>query len=92
MNVNVTTNGGSSQIAVGATNVVQVQGSTPNRSEALRGYVRHLYEVHAEDVENSSVWEMADQYFGYDLSDQELEEVFDLMSKANVEVVVTWKS
>lgn len=90
MNVNVTTNGGSSQIAVGCTNVVQVQEGTPDRSEALRGYVRHLYEVHAEEVENSSVWEMAEQYFGYDLTDQELDEVFNLMSKANVEVIVTW--
>ncbi len=90
MNVNVTTNGGSSQIAVGCTNVVQVQEGTPDRSEALRGYVRHLYEVHATDVENSSVWEMAEAYFGYSLSEDELDTVFDLMSSAQVEVEVTW--
>lgn len=91
MNVNVTTNGGSSQIAVGATNVVQVQDNPRLTPHALRNYVRHLYEAQVDDVENSTVWEMAENYFGYDLSDQELEEVFDLMDSADVEVVVTWK-
>lgn len=89
MNINVTTNGGSSQVAVGCNNVTQIQSTNPF-DEDLKGYAKWLFEQHVIDIENSTVWEMAEQYFGHDLEDAELAHVFDLIGRADVEVMVAW--
>lgn len=91
MNVTVNTSGGSSQIAVGSSGVTQTMGKTPRVDEEdLKRYVRWLFEQHAVDVENSSVWEMADQFFGHELHRDDLRSTYVLMNTAEVEVVVAW--
>jgi hypothetical protein len=89
VNINVTTSGGSSQVAVGSSNVTQVQTTNPF-DEDLKRYVEFLCDNAVEDIENSTVWEMAEQFFGHDLEDTELEHVFKLLRAAKVEVTVTW--
>ena len=89
MNINVTTNGGSSQVAVGGSNVTQIQTTNPFDAE-LKEYVKFLHENATLDIENSTVWEMAEQFFGHDLEDDELDHVFELLRTAQVEVTVTW--
>jgi len=88
VNINVTTSGGSSQVAVGGSNVTQIQSSSDDGH--LKEYIRFLYENQVEDIENSTVWEMAEQFFGYDPEDEELKHVFELLRTAQVEVTVTW--
>lgn len=56
----------------------------------LKGYIQYLYESHAVDVENLTVWEMAEGFFGYDLTDEEFDQVFRLMGKSKVSVIVGW--
>lgn len=91
MNVNVTTSGGRSQIAVGSNNVVQNMSGSGNVTEQdLRDYIQSLYEQETIDVEFSTVWEMAEQHFGHDLNQAQLDRVFKLMREAQVEVTVTW--
>lgn len=89
MNVNVVS-GGSTQVAVGVSNVTQIQSSSDDDHGHLKEYIRFLYENKVEDIENSTVWEMAEQFFGYDLEPWALDEVFKLMGTATVEVTVTW--
>lgn len=89
MNINVTTNGGSSQVVVGGSNVTQIQTTNPFDAE-LREYVKFLHDNATLDIENSTVWEMAEQFFGHDLEDDELDHVFELLRTAQVEVTVTW--
>lgn len=81
--------GGNVQIAVGSSGVTQIQSTNPF-DEGLKGYVQFLYDNAVEDIENSTVWEMAEQYFGHDLEDGELQHVFKLLGSARVEVNVTW--
>jgi len=91
MNVNVTTSGGRSQIAVGSSNVVQSMLGTGNvTDEDLKGYIEFLYEEETVDVENSTVWEAAESFFGHDLNQAQLDRVFALMRDAKVEVNVKW--
>lgn len=90
MSITVATSGGSSQVAVGSSSVIQIQGPTNPFDEDLKGYVQFLYDNAVEDIENSTVWEMAEQYFGHDLEDDELTHVFELLRSAHVEVIVTW--
>jgi hypothetical protein len=89
MNINVTTSGGSSQVAVGGSNATQIQTTNPFDAD-LKEYVKFLHENATLDIENSTVWEMAEQFFGHDLEDDELDHVFELLRTAQVEVNVTW--
>jgi hypothetical protein len=59
--------------------------------ESLKEYIQYLYESHVVDVENLTVWEMALDFFGYDLTDEQFDQVFDLMGKASVSVIVGWE-
>lgn len=60
-------------------------------NESLKEYIQHLYESHAVDVENLTVWEMAQDFFGYDLTDGQFDQVFKLMGKSRVSVIVGWE-
>jgi hypothetical protein len=82
--------GGNVQIAVGGSGVTQIQTATNPFDQDLKGYVQFLYDNAVEDIENSTVWEMAEQYFGHDLEDEELQHVFKLLGSARVEVNVSW--
>lgn len=89
MSITVTTSGGSSQVVLGGSTATQIQTTNPF-DEDLKRYVEFLCENAVEDIENSTVWEMAEQFFGHDLEDDELQRVFRLLRKAKVEVTVTW--
>lgn len=60
--------------------------------EALKAYVKHLHEEAVIDIENLTVWECAEQFFGHDLEEDEFQQVFKLLETANVEVEVTWNA
>lgn len=65
--------------------------STPVSQDTLKEYVQYLYECHVTDVENLTVWEMADDFFGHELTDEQFDQVFDLMGKSTVSVIVGWE-
>jgi len=91
MSITVTTSGGSSQIAVNSSNVIQNQTQrAPYTDDYLKGYIQTLFDEHATDVENLTVWEMADTYFWDEPTEEEFDRIFKLMREADVEVVVTW--
>lgn len=56
----------------------------------LKAYVKTLFEEHVTDVENLTVHEAAEAFFGHDLNSPQIDRVFRLMDSAQVEVVVKW--
>jgi len=84
--------GGNVQFAVGSDNVVQIQGRDMLRESELKEYVAHLVQSRMTGVEDSDVWELADEFFGVDLNQKELDHVFRLLGSAKVEVEISWPS
>lgn len=83
--------GGNVQIAVGSNGVAQVQNvGLPMYDSDLRRYAEFLFQEHATAIENSSVWEMAEEFLGFELEDAELTHVFELLNTAKVQVIVSW--
>lgn len=70
--------------------MVQIQGGNVTDID-LKGYVKHLFEENCVDIENSTVWEMAETYFGHDLNQAQLDRVFKLMSEVDVDITVSWE-
>ena len=57
--------------------------------QELKGYAEHLIEEHATDIEYTSIYEMAEDYFGgEEFTEDDFEKVNDLLSR--VTVTVTW--
>lgn len=54
--------------------------------EELKDYATDLILSHARDVEYLSIFEMAEEYTGEEISDEDAQRVDDLMCKATITV------